>query len=387
MPALGSTPRGGVFRSDAFPPTAAGVALLRNDPLTLEWDRLCRRTAAMPFLRPQWLCEWWQAFAEPGDGLVLWHLRRDDRLAALLPLVQRGNVLLPALNYHTPQSGLLAEDAAAVEALLCAVLATTDAKQTTLAALDTLGADPDICRRAARAAGHSILALPHERACYLALEASWDVYETRLGRDTRADVRRRRRRLQEHGNVSFTVHTGSDGLERLLATAFVLESSGWKLRDGTAIRCDANVEAFYTGIARWAANEDMLRLCFLSVGGAPVAMQLNLEHRGTWYLLKCGYDERYAQASPGKVMQYDCIRHCFAAGMKRIEFCGDTDPHKLRWCPQSRELLRMHCFPDSLPGHLARWRVAARPWLKSWCRRVVDHAPRRQQEHPTHAPH
>lgn len=368
-PAAGLQLPSGVFHSEAFAANEAGSARLRADPLIGEWERLCRRVSAMPFVRPQWVCAWWRAFAAEGDELVLWYLRRDGRITALLPLVRRGHTLLPALNYHTPQSSLLAEDNAAAEALVCALLLAGHATEVTFAALDSLGVDVDICRWAGAKAGHALVTLPHERACYLTLDAGWDVYETRLGRDTRGDVRRRRRRLQEHGSVSFTVHTGGDNLERLLDTAFVLESSGWKLQSHSAIRSDARVERFYTEIARWAALEDMLRLCFLRVDGTPIAMQFNLEHRGVWYLLKCGYDARFAHGSPGKVMQHDCIRHCFAAGIKCIEFCGDEDPHKMRWSPQSRELQRLHFFPASLPGRIAQLRTAARPWLKQLYRR------------------
>ena len=73
---------------------------------------------------------------------------------------------------------------------------------------------------------------------------------------------------------------------------------------------------------------------------------------------------------PGKVLQYECIRHCFDTGMRRIEFCGDRDAHKMRWSPQCRTLERVCLFPPSLPGRLARLRAAARPVLASWYRRL-----------------
>lgn len=353
----------GAYRSPAFEPTEAGAAALRADPLMEAWDALSRRTGAAPFLRPQWTLAWWRAFACPGESLVLWHLWRNGRVVALLPLVQRRARLRSALNFHTPQSGLLAENAAAAQALLQALFH-SGAREVVLAALDSTGPDPDLCERSALSHGYRALVLRHEAACSIPLDGTWAAYEKTLGRDVTRDVQRRRRRLQELGEYAIEVCDGAHELDSKLQLGFELEGSGWKRRNGTAIVSDPRVERFYLELAQWAANENLLRLCFLRVNGQALAMQYALEHRGTWYLLKCGYDEHFHRLSPGKVLLHELIRHCFERGMRNIELCGDVEEHKQRWNPRMRTLQRIHLYAPTVAGRLAWARAMLRPWLK-----------------------
>src|SRR5690606_22104325 len=193
-----------VLRSPLFAPSADGYASLCAHPLTAEWEALARRAARLPFMHPQWICAWWRAFSAPGERLALWYVRRNagedkGRLIALLPVIHSEDTLRLALNYHTPQAELLAESDSPAVALLRVLLAEGDAPQTILPALDPLGSGPALCQRGALASGHRLLALPHECACFIPLEQGWAAYAARLGKDVGADVRRRRRRLQELG--------------------------------------------------------------------------------------------------------------------------------------------------------------------------------------------
>jgi CelD/BcsL family acetyltransferase involved in cellulose biosynthesis len=354
-----------VARTDWVASGDSDIQALLDAPLTAEWDALARRTAALPFVRPQWVLAWWRAFAESDSKLALWYVRSNGRLAAVLPVMLHRGKLQSATNYHTPQSGVLAENDAAAQALVRSLLVDGGATEVVLAGLDSLGPDPAVCRNAALDAKHRTLVLPHERACFLDLRDDWTAYGKKLGKEFRAEMRRYRRRLEDIGKVEFDISTGGPDLPQLLDTAFAIEAAGWKMRNGTAIRAEPRVERFYADIARWAAAEDMLRLCFLRVGGRAVAMLLALEYRGKWHLLKTGYDERYQRSSPGTLLLHDIIHHCYESGVARIELHGDAQMHKRRWRPDSRVLQRFHMFPASLPGRVAWLRAGVRPWLKS----------------------
>jgi CelD/BcsL family acetyltransferase involved in cellulose biosynthesis len=354
-----------VDRTHWYAASNSEVQRLLDAPLTVEWEALSRRSAALLFLRPQWVIAWWRAFAEEGDKLALWYVRSNGRLSGILPMMLRRGKLRSAMNYHTPSSGILAENDASAQALVHAVLVDGDASEVVLAGLDSTGPDPGVCRSAALAAGQRVLVLPHERACYIDTRDGWNAYSKKLGKEFRAEIRRYRRRLEERGAVTFEINKGEQNLPALLDTAFAIEAAGWKQRSGTAIRSEPRVERFYAEIARWAAAEDMLRLCFLRVDGIPVAMLLALEYRGKWHLLKTGYDEQYHRSSPGTLLLHDIIQHCYDHDIARIELHGDAQVHKRRWRPDSRLVQRFHLFPATVPGHIAWAHRGMRPWLKS----------------------
>lgn len=351
--------------STAFTADASGADALLQSPLCAEWEALAHHNRSLPFLRPQFVAAWWRAFATPGSQLVIWQARLLGRLAAVLPMMQQGNTLRTATNYHTPQSGILADNVTAATALLHALLKTSGASQVVLCGFDTLSPDPALVREAARAAGHRVIALTHERATYVTTQQGWEAYGKKLGKAFRGDIRRLRNNLQQLGEL--TLEFGAEhepALAGRVDEALAIEAAGWKQRNGTAILTSPREARFYHELARWADSEGMLRLCFLRLDGRPLAMLYAFRNGDFWHLLKTGYDENYARYSAGKLLLHEILHHCFDTGVERIEIHGDTAAHKLRWRPQSRVLERLHIFPRNPAGTLAWLRVALRPWLK-----------------------
>src|ERR1044072_9142443 len=98
------------------------IAVLGEVPpvVAAEWDGLVDRGRLSPFVRPGWITAWSDAW---GNGHVtLLTLRRDGRLAALLPLCAGVGSLHAAANDHTPEYGLVAEDRDAARTLAAALL-------------------------------------------------------------------------------------------------------------------------------------------------------------------------------------------------------------------------------------------------------------------------
>src|SRR5690349_9399633 len=135
----------------------AGGALAPLERIAPEWDELATRTGALPYLRPGWVAAWWRAF---GDGeLEIRTLRRGGRLAAVLPVARQRDALRSVTNFHTPSSGLLAEDPGAA-AELARTLFADHARRVSIESLDAGGASMEACRCAAEAMGYRYAVRP-----------------------------------------------------------------------------------------------------------------------------------------------------------------------------------------------------------------------------------
>ena len=325
------------------------------EPLAPAWDELAGRLGAPPFLRPGWIAAWWRAFGR--GALEIRALERDGRLAGVLPLVRRRGALRAAMNCHTPQFGLLAEDPGAASALARSLFA-GGPRRVSIASL--AAADPGLgtCRRAAEEAGYRLLVRRLQRSPYLEVDGDWEGYESGLSRNLAIDLRRSRRRLEALGELSFEAADGRERLEELLREAFAVEASGWKGRRGTAIRSRADTRRFYTEIARWAAGEGALRLFFLRLDRRAIAMYYALETAGVRHLLKGGYDPAWRRFSPGKLLMREVLAHGFATGVSRIELHGSAEAYKLRWARAVQERKLFEAFSPSPAGRLA-WTVLA----------------------------
>lgn len=319
------------------------------EALAPEWDQLADRLGSPPFLRPGWFSVWWQAFGTGELELIV--LRRNGQLAGVLPLERRRGVLRGLANYHSPGFGAITEDRLALGAL-CERAAVRARRRLSLALIDTTG--PFMAEAAAAAAltGRRVLTRPMQRTPEIEIAGDWEAYLAGLAGGFRKELRRLRRRLEELGSVDFEVSDGHTDLDGRLGELFTVEATGWKAELGTAIASRPETHRFYQELARWASRRGALRLLVLRLDGEAIAFDYALEAEGVRYMLKGGFDPRYARVSPGILLLQDGLRHAFESGVARVELGGGADSYKLRWSTAVRERDLLQAFPLNPIGFL-----------------------------------
>lgn len=309
------------------------------------WDALADRVDADPWLRPGWFRAWEQAFArQPIQCLVL---RDRDELRAIVPLLRRGAHTLSPTNWHSPGFGVLAADDAARRALLD-VLAQRTSGRLALAFLDAGDAAALLrCAGERRVATRVVARSPYVT---IGVDAP--------SRNMRRNLRKARRRLERRGAVTFDVVAAPADVAGALEEGLAIEAAGWKGRAGTAIRSQAHTRRFYGQLARWAAARGTLRLCFLRVDGRAAAFEFLLHESARMYNLKGGFDEAFADASPGSLLLEQVLRHAAEQAVSTYEFLGDRDAWKLHWTSTTRPRHEVQVFGDG-PAATARWLAEA----------------------------
>ncbi len=340
------------------------VTLERHGELTAiaeEWEELADRTGASPLMRPRWVEAWWAAF---GSGrLEIAALRQDGRLVAVLPLCRRRLSVQSLTNWHQLEFATVAENDDA-RARLFKALFGEDRSPVSIRFFERSGSDFALCYEAARERRNRILTRLLERSPYLEIgDGDWERYLGSLERRRLADIRRRRRRLEEQGELRFRVDDGRERLEDSLAAGFSIEGSGWKQE--TAIAAHPSTRQFYTQVARWAAQLGWLRLAFLELDGRPLAFAFLLQTDAVVFQLKGGYDPRHRKLAPGILLRYEMLARAFSEGLGRFEFLGGEDPDKLIWTNTVHERMLIQVFPRS-PVGAAGWLANAhgRPLAK-----------------------
>jgi CelD/BcsL family acetyltransferase involved in cellulose biosynthesis len=325
----------------------------RIERVAAEWDELADRACAAPWLRPGWVGAWRNAF---GRGrLELMTLRRDGRLAAVLPLERRFGTLQSTTNWHTPAFVFLAEDAAAAQELAHALFG-RGGRRVALAFLAPDDRTLRDCFVAANTARYRLKVRTLERSPYVVVDGDWEAYESRRDPKLRRELRRRRRRLGEQGRLTLEVMDGSERLDELLEEGFRIEAVAWKGERGTAIVSGPDTRRFYGELARWASARGWLRLAFLRLDDRPLAFDYCLEDQGVHALLKTGYDPAYRAYAPGMLLRQDMIARAFSLGLARYDFLGNDERWKLVWADAVHELSLLEAFAPSAPG-LAYWAV------------------------------
>lgn len=312
-----------------------------------EWDALAVRTGASPFNRPGWFRAWWNAFGRGSMELVC--ARRNGRLVGIVPLRRSAGVLRSPTNWHTPEFSVVAEDGEVERKLIESILQ-RNWRRASLAFLDARGSGTATFKQLAEALGYRVIERVILRSPYLVVDRSWEELEDRLSSKRRANLRRLLRRLAAEGSLSFEVSDGSEALEPPLDEVFRVEALGWKGEEGSAILSRPQTRRFYTELAIWAADQGLLRLCFLRLDGRPLAAGYCLEVGGIHYLLKVGFDPSYGRFAPGVLLRHDMLGRAVSRGCTRYEFLGADEAVKLEWTDDVHERVLVQAFKRSAPG-------------------------------------
>jgi CelD/BcsL family acetyltransferase involved in cellulose biosynthesis len=337
------------------------------DALADEWDGLLGADAR-PFDLHCWYATWWEAFAG-GRELAVCTVRRDGKLAGVLPLLRDGRRLTALANSHSPVFRPLARDVEAGDDLLRAAMA-EGASQLELISLPT----EEPCVAALRENGAApMIALLEAGEVSPIVETTGELEAWRKKSKSRwgAPLERLRRKMVRDHDAELSIVEAPADLEDELEDGFRVEASGWKGKAGTAIVSAPETETFYRNLARAFHRRDELRLSRIVLDGETAAFDFCLLHRGRLYLLKTGFDERYRRLAPGLVMRLSIVERCFEMGLEAHELLGDETEWKRKFATSARAHANVRAYSRN-PAGLARYayRASIRPLLKKAYRRV-----------------
>jgi len=138
-----------------------------------------------------------------------------------------------------------------------------------------------------------------------------------------------RRKINKADRANTCVEFASD--PRRLADALDISQDTWQHEEGTGIGSSRAVKKFYERIAKRFGESGKLQLAFLSVGGGPIAFELNLTVARTVYNLKVGYRTEYGHLSPGIVLRHHALCHAIEQGYEEFDFLGASEGYKMHW--------------------------------------------------------
>ena len=217
--------------------------------LEREWNAgLARGPRDEPMLRHEWLRAFIENFA-PGATLRTFVARAGREICAAVPLIETrersaDTCFVPMTTWHTPvndhsQRGGVLLGRRGEEALRLIWEGIREAPGWDRLRLRDLpaGAPEWRLRGWAEEAGHPCGLWVSLRSPYLPLPQSFEGVEAALDGKFRQNLRRRRRRLAEQGEVKYTLADAKDGsaVDAALADLYEIEAGGWKGQDGTAI--------------------------------------------------------------------------------------------------------------------------------------------------------
>ena len=94
-------------------------------------------------------------------------------------------------------------------------------------------------------------------------------------------------------------------------------------------------------IMRWAFNEKILQLSFMTIAGNKAAAYLCFDFQERVWVYNSGFDPQYREFSPGWVMLGYLIQHAIESGKKSFDFMRGDEDYKYRFGAAESHVLKI----------------------------------------------
>ncbi|WP_367849207.1 GNAT family N-acetyltransferase [Rhodoferax sp. WC2427] len=326
-------------------------ALPSTPDLLPEWDRLNAERADLPFMTASAVCSALQIFGSGQERLLIG--REDGGVVAMLLAVPSGS-----FQWRTFQPSQLP----------LGVWVAAKHLTTTYLARSLLRGPLGFCLGFSMTQVDPLLAprdadepdtkhMDYIDTGWIDILGTFEDYWAARGKNLRQNMRKQRNKLATEGtHIQMRVLTAPEDMAGAIARYGVLESSGWKASEGTAIHPDNPQGMFYIQLLQNAAKHGEAVVYEYFFNEKTVALNLCVQRAGTLVVLKTTYDETIKNYSPAFLLSQDEVEQVFGQGnIKRLEYYGRMMEWHTRWTESKRALYHLTCY---------RW-----AWLKKLAER------------------
>lgn len=340
------------------------------EPVRADWQRLACASGNV-FFSWEWASTWYEHLG-PGRAPLIAAASIDGAApAVLVPLYPGRHRGIPCLRLIGDRMGAAAgpvcapADRALGRAALAEAIATAPGRHAIFVG-EALAGDEGWERT-----------LPgshrRERAPVLRIgDRDWDGYLAALSRNTRQEIRRRPRRLQERHDVRLRL-ADPGSLSADLEALFALHAARW--RSGESHAFTTARRAFHRRFAPLALERGWLRLWTLELDGRPAAAWYGLRSGTTEWYYQSGRDPAFDPEGVGIVLLAHTIRAAIEDGMREYRFLVGDEPYKQRYANDDPGDLTV-VAPTRGAGRAILAAAAARRAVRAGLRALPNGSPR-----------
>jgi len=383
VPAVETVSPGDQIAGQPMEPALLTVELIQDEQTFAQmgplWNRLVDEAGLdHPFIRHEWVYTWWESF-KPEAALHILLVKEATEAVAIAPLMaDRGRIygcrvrrLRGIANVYTERFDLILarhakEACRAIWKFLAAESTSWDILE--LRQIPEGGRAAEFLPFWAFEDKFLLGQWHSSDGPFIPIQQPWDGYVKTLSKKHLSNLRGRAKGLHRVGEVRHEVVSGQEDLQHALDDAFLLEAAAWKGKAGTAIMNRPDRLAFYRKLLTKAAGCGTLQLHFLKIEHKRIAVQITLVVHGKLYILKSGYDPRYAAYGPSLILLESMLKDAWKRRLTEVDFLGDAERWKLEWASRTRSHSWLFIFPDrSRPRFLHRLKF-------HWLPRLHTHA-------------
>lgn len=316
------------------------------------------------FLASDWLCEWWRHY---GFDRELWVLiaRRNHNLCGIAPLMiekarsgQRRMVFIGTGEVVPNHLDFITLPGARVELINhfceCIVRFRSRWDLLDLKGFPGESLSLDVVTNFLHRKALRMRTKLSERCPYIVLPSSYEKYLRSRGSVTRAQLRRKRRRLmRDFPEVSFGRVEQESELDEVFDSLVRLHQARWVRRGKSGTFANPRFISFHRSVAHQGLLRGQLRMYYLKHEGSYVAIYYcyRVGQRVIYY--NAGFDESWGKYSVGTLLLAYAIEQSIAEGASEFDFLQGDESYKAHWATHVRNNWRLYAASPHFRGQLA----------------------------------
>ena len=150
-------------------------------------------------------------------------------------------------------------------------------------------------------------------------------YVANMRQKKRKELRRLRARLDDLGVITVDTLSSKSDAGQWITDFLLLEASGWKGRERTALNATPETSAFFTDVITGAQAERKLDMVRLAIDGRPIAMLVNFLTPPGSFSFKIAFDENFARFSPGVLIKIENLKILADPAIEWSDSCAVED--------------------------------------------------------------
>jgi CelD/BcsL family acetyltransferase involved in cellulose biosynthesis len=301
--------------------------ILHNfDSLNNEWSMLLqKKPSGLIFSTPQWCGTWWDCFGAEYE-LFLGAIYENNELIGISPLKLKQDTasFIGSTNVCDYLDFIIKPGSEG--AFFTALLAEIKARGIKTLDLYQLRLDSTVMRSLTAIAadqGFNVTSERNDVSVYLNLPETWDDYLNLLSRKQRHELKRKIRRLEETGSVTYRTADNA-GEADINIFLYLFKNS----RRDKADFLTPDMELFFRKLLSAMAGIGLLKLNFMELDNKIIAATICFDFNNTVYLYNSGFDREYNWASAGLISKALSIKDSIEKKRKIYDFLRGDEEYK-----------------------------------------------------------
>ena len=324
------------------------------------WNGLLEsHTSHVPFLCFDWFKIWLKRFLK-DNGLLILLLCKGGSTVAIAPFIIRrenfkgimrarkvcliGNVHSPIRNFIF---GDLSNEARQKFSSQILLFFRKQFRQWDVMELDSIP-EEDHCFDILRMAALGIGLKGREYTCFndwVLDEISYcgDEYISRLPKNLRKELGKKKRRLQRRGDLTCEVATNKNNFDYCMRLYYTVRKKSWKHTEAD--------KPFLSDFRKFAMEKGWLKFTFLFFNGSPISCHLRLLHNNATYFMESTYDLEYRKYSPTTILRSELIKYVIdKENVNIIHTIRGDEAYKKDWTPIIMKRAGIEVFNNNVKG-------------------------------------